>query len=276
MMQTESGSFAHGTLGRTGLKVGRLGIAASYGVPGEALERAFERGVNYIFWGSRRTASFGAGLQHLRPQRERIVLVIESYTRVAALLSWSLERALRALSYDYADVLLLGLWNKPVPPRILDAARQLKARGRVRYLAVSTHRRTLVPEIAAGHDFDIVHFRYNAAHPGAEKDIFPHLPGANRPGLVAFTATSWGQLVGKPTFLQRRFSGAHPLPSNERTPTATDCYRYVMSRPEVDVCMTGPANAAQMDEALEALRLGPMSEDELAWMQRVGRVVGGK
>jgi aryl-alcohol dehydrogenase-like predicted oxidoreductase len=275
MMPNESGSFAQGTLGRTGVKVGRLGIASSYGVPGEALERAFERGVNYIFWGSRRTPSFGEGLQHLRPQRERIVLVIESYTRVAALLSWSLERALRALSYDYADVLLLGMWNKPVPPRILDAARQLQARGRVRYLAVSTHRRALVPEIAPGHDFDIVHFRYNAAHPGAEKDIFPHLPEANRPGLVAFTATSWAQLLGKAS-LQSFFNGGHHLPSNERAPTAADCYRYVLTRPEVDVCMTGPANAAQMDEALEALRLGPMSEDELAWMQRVGRVVAGK
>ncbi len=276
MMQAESGSFARGTLGRTGLKVGRLGISASYGVPGEAAERAFERGVNYIYWGSRRTASFGAALKHLRPYRDRIMLVIQSYTRVAGLMSWSLERALRALSYDYADVLLLGMWNKPVPPRILDAARELKARGRVRYLAVSTHSRALVPEIAAGHDFDVVHFRYNAAHPGAENDVFPHLPGANRPGLVSFTATSWGQLLGSSNFLQRRFMGVHPLPPSERAPTATDCYRYVLTRPEVDVCMTGPANAAQMDQALEAVRRGPMTEDELAWMQRVGRVVTGK
>ena len=65
------------------------------------------------------------------------------------------------------------MWNKPVPPRILDAARQLKQRGLVRFLAVSTHERKLVPQIAAANDFDIVHFRYNAAHPGAEKDIFP-------------------------------------------------------------------------------------------------------
>jgi len=57
---------------------------------------------------------------------------------------------------------------------------------------------------------------------------------------------------------------------------AADCYRYVLTRPEVDVCMTGPKDAAQMEHALEALRLGPMSEDELAWMRRVGRAVSGK
>jgi predicted aldo/keto reductase-like oxidoreductase len=167
------------------------------------------------------------------------------------------------------------MWNKPVPPRILDAARQLKQRGLVRFLAVSTHQRTLVPSIAAASDFDVVHFRYNAAHPGAEKEIFPHLPAANRPGMVSFTATSWGQLLGK-SGLQAFFMGGHPLPKDERVPTATDCYRYVMSRPEVDVCLTGPANAAQMDEALEALTRGPMTEEELAWMQRVGRAVAGK
>ncbi|MGD1100571.1 MAG: aldo/keto reductase [Terriglobia bacterium] len=275
MMEAQSGSFKRRLLGRTGLEVGRLGISSSYGVPGDAVERAFERGVNYIYWGSRRRSSFGEGLKRLRPQRDRFVLVVQSYTRVAGLMAWSLERALRALRFDHADVLLLGMWNKPVAPRILDAARQLKQRGLVRFLAVSTHQRTRVPQIAATNDFDIVHFRYNAAHPGAEKEIFPHLPAANRPGLVSFTATSWGQLLGKSS-LQGFFMGAHPLPKGERAPTALDCYRYVLSRPEVDVCLTGPANAAQMDEALEALRRGPMTEGELAWMRRVGRAVAGK
>jgi aryl-alcohol dehydrogenase-like predicted oxidoreductase len=162
-----------------------------------------------------------------------------------------------------------------VPRRILDAAQRLKERGLVRYMAVSTHNRTLVPRLSIGSDIDVVHFRYNAAHPGAEKDIFPHLPAANRPGLVSFTATSWGQLLGKAS-LQGFFNGGHRLPKNERPPTATDCYRYVLTRPEVDVCMTGPADTAQMDQAFEALRLGPMTEDELAWMRRVGRAVAGK
>jgi hypothetical protein len=43
------------TLGLTGLEVGRLGIAASYGVPAKAFEEAFERGCNYFYWGSRRS-----------------------------------------------------------------------------------------------------------------------------------------------------------------------------------------------------------------------------
>ena len=148
-------------------------------------------------------------------------------------------------------------------------------RGLARFLAVSTHRRTLVPRLAIYDDFDIVHFRYNAAHPGAEKEIFPLLPPHKRPGMVAFTATSWGQLTGNAR-MPTLNSDAFPIPKNERVPTATDCYRYVMSRPEVDVCMTGPSDEARMDEALEAIKRGPMTEKELAWMQRVGRAVAGK
>lgn len=272
--ETRPGSFSRALLGRTGREVARLGVSAGYGVPGEAVERAFDHGVNYLYWGSMRRDSFGAALRRLRPRRDQFVLVIQSYTGIAPLMGWSLERALRALRFDYTDVLLLGMWNRPVAPRILDAARRLMARGLVRYLAVSTHTRALVPAITAGSDFDIVHFRYNAAHPGAETDIFPHLPDSGRPGLVAFTATSWGQLLGKGVL--QGLVGSRSLPKGERLPTAADCYRYVLTRPEVDVCMTGPKDAAQMEHALEALRLGAMTEDELEWMRRVGRAVSGK
>ncbi len=275
MPENELRTYKSTVLGRTGLRVGRLGVASSYGVPADAVERAFDRGVNYFYWGSARTEPFGEALRHLAPQRERFVLMIQSYTRVAGLMARSLEKALRALSFDHADLLLLGLWNKPVPERILDAARKLKERGLVKHLAVSTHKRILVPRIAAGPDFDVVHFRYNAAHPGAEQDIFPHLPPANRSGLVAYTATSWGQLLGKKTF-QSVIARTRPIPPGEKAPTAADCYRFVLTRPEVDVCMTGPASGAEMDQALQALRLGPMSEDELVWMRRVGRAVLGK
>ena len=280
-METQSDNWARRALGRTGVAVSRLGLAASYGVPAAAIESAFERGVNYLYWGTRRTEAFSTALRNLRPHRERFLLVLQSYTRMASLMAGSLERALRRVQYDHADVLLLGLWNQPVAPRILDAARRLRERGLARYLAVSTHTRKLVPAIAAARDFDAVHFRYNAAHPGAETDIFPHLPETGRPGLVAFTATSWGKLLGVrslPAVVSAAvFSGGHSsLPQGERTPTAADCYRFVLSRPEVDVCLTGPADASQLEQALEALRLGSMTGEELAWMRRVGRAVGGK
>src|ERR1700690_878039 len=113
------------TLGRTGLQVGRLGMAASFGVPAAAVERAFERGVNYLYWGTFRRGPFGQALRNLKPQRERMVLVLQSYSRVAALMAPSVEIALRRLKFEHADVLLLGLWNKKPSPGILEASRKL-------------------------------------------------------------------------------------------------------------------------------------------------------
>jgi aryl-alcohol dehydrogenase-like predicted oxidoreductase len=235
-------------------------MAASYGVPAKAVEHAFERGVNYLYWGTFRRGPFGQALRNLRSKRDRMVLVLQSYSRVAALMKPSVEIALHRLGFEYADVLLLGMWNQKPPPRILDAARRLRERGLIRNIAISTHHRPLVSTLVADPNVGIVHVRYNAVHAGAEKEVFPLLENnGNQPGTVVFTATSWRQLLDPKR-----------VPPGERVPTAADCYRFVLSNRAVDVCMTGPSNEAQTAEALRALELGPMSPEELGWMRRVG------
>ncbi len=106
--------------------------------------------------------------------------------------------------------------------------------------------------------------RYNAAHPGAEREVFPILPAEERarPGVVAFTATRWGSLVDP-----------SKTPAGEPTPRASDCYRFALTHPAVDVVLAGPRDGAELDEALAAIDRGPMSDDELAWMKRVGQAV---
>ena len=255
------------TLGRTGLRVGRLGLAAGYGVPAASVERAFERGVNYLYWGSLRRAAFAEAIRNLAPQRDRMVVVVQSFSRVAALVGWSLEHSLRKLRLDHVDILLFGLWNKPLPPRILEAGLKLQQRGLTRFLALSTHHRPLAAQLAQGGAgktaFDVLHIRYNAEHRGAEHDVFPLLPANDRPGIVSFTATSWGRLLNP-----------KHTPPGDPVPTAADCYRFVLSNPAVDVCLTGPSTAEHAAQALEALDRGPMSAQEIAWMHRIGDAGG--
>lgn len=254
--------FAKRTLGRTGLTVGALGMSASYGVPAAAVERGFEAGMNYLYWGSLRRNAFGDALRTLAPKRDQMVLVLQSYNPFAVGVVHAVERGLRSLKFEYADVLLLGMWNRPVPERIRAACRKLKERGLIRFVAASTHNRKVIAGQAQDPDIDIFHARYNAVHTGAERDVFPHLPHEKRPGIVAFTATSWKQLLDP-----------RKIPEGERVPTAADCYRFVLSNPAVDVCMTGPATSEHADQAIQALAKGPMSDDELAWMRRVGKAV---
>jgi aryl-alcohol dehydrogenase-like predicted oxidoreductase len=208
-----------------------------------------------------RTAKFGVGLRSLRSRRDEFRLVIQSYSRVAAMVPWSLERALKSLGMDHADILLLGLWNKDVSPGIFDQALRLRERSLIRAIAVSTHNRPLAPEIARNSDVGILHVRYNAVHPGAERDIFPKLLAPEvRPGIVAFTATCWGDLM-KPD----------KVPAGNKIPSAGDCYRFDLTNPAVDVCLTGPRSASDLSAALDALDKGPMTPEELEWMRRVGK-----
>jgi predicted aldo/keto reductase-like oxidoreductase len=53
-------------------------------------------------------------------------------------------------------------------------------------------------------------------------------------------------------------------------------FRFVLSQPAIDVCLTGPSSLEHMEHALEAFRQGPMSEDELAFMRRVGAAIYAK
>ncbi len=254
--------FSPRTLGRTGLLVSPLGLATGGGsLPAAGVELAFERGLTTFYWGSYRAAAFGRGVARLaRARREALQLVVQSYTRAASLMRGSLERALRALGTDHTDVLLLGWWNRPPPRRILDAALALRERGLARHLMISCHDRTTFPTYARDPAYGAIMVRYNAAHPGAETEVFPSLgDAATRPGVVAYTATRWGHLLDPAM-----------VPADEPHPTSADCYRFALTHPSVDLAMCAPRDIAELELALTAVERGPLSEDELAWMKRVG------
>ena len=258
-------AFNKRILGRTGLKVGRLGLAASYGAPAEAFEEAFEKGCNYFYLGSgRHKAGMRRAIRSLcrKGKRDRLVVAIQTYARFGFLMEGVFKRRLRSLGIERADILVLGWHNRAPSPGLVARAQQMKAKGLCRFLAMSGHQRELFPQMAAKGQFDLFHVRYNAAHRGAEQDIFPHLQGDDRPGIVSYTATRWAQLLN-----------AKKMPPEDEVPQASDCYRFVLSNPAVDVCMCGPKNLDQMRAALPALDLGPLGEDDMARMRRIGDFV---
>ena len=248
-------------LGSSGLEVSRLGLGSSYGVSGKDVERAIERGVTYLYWGSRRRDDFGKAIARAaRKDRDRLCVVVQTYSRSALAIGPSLEVALRRLGLEYADVLLLGWWNAPPPERIVDRALELREAGKCRALMVSCHHRPTFQRFIADPVWGGIMVRYNAAHRGAEAEVFPYVAASpSPPGVVAYTATRWGALVDPAV-----------VPAGEPVPRASDCYRFALSAPEVDVVLAGPRNGAELDEAMAALDRGPMSAEELAWMRRVG------
>jgi aryl-alcohol dehydrogenase-like predicted oxidoreductase len=234
-------------LGRTGLRSSPIGLGSSYGLGERGVRSAFERGIRFFYWGSLRREAFGRGMAELcARERDELVVVVQTYARVAALMAPSLERALRKLRTERTDFLLLGWWNGRVPARIRDAAARLVERGLARAILVSCHHR---PNFA------------RAAHPGAEGEVFPRLDGSGK-AVVSYTATSWGHLCDPGR-----------IPAGERVPSAADCYRFALSNSAVDVALAGPRDERELEAVFEAIERGPLQPDEDAWLRRVGRSV---
>jgi aryl-alcohol dehydrogenase-like predicted oxidoreductase len=263
---TPKSGFLQGHLGARRWPVFRLGLAATYR-PGErAVQYALDHGVNYLFAFAIDTNITGVVRRMNADQREKIVLATGGYNWLIGhtSLKKSLDNALRRYRTDYIDVFhFLGIM-KPgeFPPRIQDELAELRASGKVRATSVSCHNRKFAGQLAASGAVDALMIRYNAAHPGAEADIFPHV-AAHKTGVVSYTATRWGRLLARP----------RGWPKGEPVATAGQCYRFALSNANVQVALSAPLNQKQLEENLREVERGPLPEDEVAFLRRFGAYV---
>ncbi|WP_248342987.1 aldo/keto reductase [Anaeromyxobacter paludicola] len=248
-----------------GKRAFRLGLSASYGLDEAGIREALDRGMNYVFWNPMAKKLTRVLREVARTRREELILATgPTFGFLPGSLRKRVERALTVLGTDYLDVFQLYWLGKmsAFTPAVVDELVRLKAEGKVRALGCSIHDRPRAGRLAEDSPLDLLMIRYNAAHPGAEREIFPHL-AARRPAVVAYTATSWTKLLRPP----KGWKG--------KVPTAGDCYRFCLTSPHVDVVLSAPGTPERLRENLLALERGPMSEEELAWMRELGRVVHG-
>jgi aryl-alcohol dehydrogenase-like predicted oxidoreductase len=249
-------------LRRTGLF--RLGLAPSFGIDERGIEEGLER-CQYAFWNPRATRMTGPLRRALARDRERYVVAGgPTLAYLPGQLRRYVDRARRVLGTDVLDVLQLYWLSKmsAFTGAIQEELVRLRQSGAVRALAVSIHDRPRAGRLAEDSILDLLMIRYNAAHPGAERDIFPRL-ARRRPAVVAYTATSWRKLLRRPS----GWSGP--------VMTAGDCYRFCLSSPHVDVVLTGPRSVGELRQNLAALEKGPLTPDEERWMRAFGQRVHG-
>lgn len=258
-----SDSFERATLGRTGISTYRLGLSASYRPGADAVRWALDHGIDFFFaYGWDRQMVRGLR-DALRSDRQRCVLAAGAYNLLLGHfdLRRTLHRRLRQFHTDYIDVFLfLGVMRpKQCPDEVLEQLQRFREEGLVRAIGISGHDRRFAAELIRRGAVDVAMVRYNAAHRGAETEVFPHLT-RHGSGLVGYTATCWTRLLRRP----RGWNRGWPVPS------AADCYRFVLSNPHVDVCLTAPRSLAQLKENVAALSLGPVGGDEMAFMRAFG------
>jgi aryl-alcohol dehydrogenase-like predicted oxidoreductase len=143
--------------------------------------------------------------------------------------------------------------------------RALKEEGKTKALAISIHDRKMGRALVDELELDVLMIRYNAAHRGAEREIFQTFPD-RRPGVVAYTATRWGKLL-QPS------RGLGPM-------TPGECYRFALGHPSVDVVLCGAANYQELEANAREVAQGPLSPERLEEVKKFGdavrRVEGSK
>jgi aryl-alcohol dehydrogenase-like predicted oxidoreductase len=245
-------------------RVFRLGLATNYGIEGADLEWALEQGVNYLFWtpnAHKVTSSLKAALKR---DRESLILATGPTTGYfGGSIKRACERLLKALGTEYLDIFQIfwlgrtSFWTSST----IDALVSLRESGKVRAIGVSIHDRKRAGKLAEDSPLDMLMVRYNAAHTGAEQDIFPYLAG-RKLAIVTYTATRWRGLLKRP----KGWGG--------QVMTAADCYRFCLSSPYVDLVLTGPRDRQQLQENIENLRnKGPLSQEENSWIRDYGKIV---
>jgi aryl-alcohol dehydrogenase-like predicted oxidoreductase len=260
-----------------GKPVCRLGLASRGGaaLSVDDVHLALERGVNVLNWPGAED-NLGRAIAGLGPRRDDVVIVAQFEARVATDAATELRTILTTLRTDYVDVLTFYYVEEPAewgqltaPGGALEYCLAARRDGVVRRLGLTTHQRPLAAEVARSGLLDALMVRYNAAHRGAEREVFPVTDALGLP-VIAYTALRWGGLL-PPT---------PDDPPGFAVPPAPAWYRWVLQNPSVAVALMAPHDRAELEEDLAVLDAGgPLPADEYERLtghgRRVRRHAGG-
>jgi predicted aldo/keto reductase-like oxidoreductase len=249
-----------------GKPVCRLGLASrgQSTISPDDVHHALDHGINFLNWpGVADTPggadSFSEVVKSLGSRRDSVVVCVQFGARSSDDAKEELVTVLTALGTDYVDVLTLYYveelteWEELMEtsgalPYLCDARKD----GVVRKIGVTSHQRPLAATMAQSGLLDVVMIRYNAAHRGAERDLFPLTDALGLP-VIAYTALRWRALT-QPT--------PHDPPGFV-VPPAKTWYRFVLQSPSVAVTLAAPANRTELEHALQVLGApGPLEPAE--------------
>jgi aryl-alcohol dehydrogenase-like predicted oxidoreductase len=253
-----------------GIPASCLGLAAGPKQVPECVRRAFAGGINYFFFYGPGNTSFIEELATLvARKREQIIVATGSGSRRIAGLRAARRKLTALLGIRLIDVFFIEYVHPGDNPDVifgkngvLDELRQWKESGSLRFVGATAHDRSVARRLAADPRVDVLMHRFNMAHRKAAHEVFPAAAKARTP-IIAFTATRWGKL------LEPHANWPGP------PPTASDCYRFCLAQPPVQVVLTAPRSLAELEQNLDVLELPPMSKQKCGQWQRFGDLVYG-
>ncbi len=209
---------------------------------------AVERGVNYLNWCGH-ADGLSRAVSGMGRARKQAVVAAQFEARSARDAEREFASMLGELGTDYIDVLTLYYvesddeWREIVAPGgVWDYLAEEKRAGRLKLIGLTSHQRSLAARWAQSGKLDLLMIRYNAAHRGAEREVFL-IAQEKRIPVVTFTGLRWKALL----------DGTPEDPSGFVPPAAVDCYRFCLAHPAVSVALMAPGNRAELEEDLHLI-----------------------
>jgi aryl-alcohol dehydrogenase-like predicted oxidoreductase len=209
---------------------------------------AIDRGVNYLNWCGQPDGMRDA-IRGLGSRRKEVVIAVQLEARSAGDARQELDALLKELRTEYIDVATYYYvehedeWRQIIAAGgAADVVEEARRQGKVRSIGLTSHQRKLAAKFAGSGRLDLVMLRYNAAHRGAEQDVFPITVERGLP-VVAFTCLRWGALL----------ESTPDDPTGFVPPPAREWYRWVLCQPVVSVALMAPNNGDELRQNLALL-----------------------
>jgi hypothetical protein len=222
------------------------------------IDAAFDAGINFFFlsadmhWPRYEAARAGLARLLARTSRDQIVVAAASYVTQPEFCSEPFRELVAAIpGLRTIDVLVAGgAYATELSGRLQVYADHRRQRFTgARAIGVSFHDRSAAVTAINAAAIDVGFVRYNTAHPGAQRDVFPLLDPARTTRSFGFTSTGGHRAV-------------LDMDPEIWLPEITDHYRFALSRVGLDGLLCSPTEPGHIAELVAAMALGPLSLDE--------------
>ena len=254
--------LSYRVLGKTGLKVTRVGFGCMVTSDASVIERAADIGINYF--------DTSRGYQHgnnerlvgaaLKDKRQNIYLSSKTDGKTKQDALAELDKSLSELGTDHLDIWYLHEKNSPsdLPDELFEAQQIARQQGKIRFAGVSTHNSNeMIPFLVRKGATDVVLATFNFT---MEKDVSEAMAQANTAGLgvVAMKVMAGGLRKVKPD---------DPVGDKlKREGAMLAALKWVLNDPHVHTTIPGMTDMDQLEENLKATSepFSPQEEQLLA------------
>ena len=250
------------TLGKTGLKISRMGFGGipiqrvDASVTRELVKAMAEKGINYIDTARGYTVSEAYLGEALEGLRDKFVLATKSMSRTKEAMAKDIDISLGNLRTDYIDLYQVHNPNMEQLEQViaaggaLEALQEAKAAGKIGHIGVTAHSLEVFEKALELDWVETIMFPYNIVE------------------------TQAVELIKKCTEKNIGFITMKPL-AGGAIEDATLAIRFICANPDVTVVIPGMFDLKEIDQNLAACEdKTPLSEAELAKMEEIRSQLG--